>query len=110
MKILNTARTAERKLYVLLVTLFVLVVADGIVTSLLVSNGIAWEGNPLLRGWVEQWYFPLVKTLGALFCALVIWDIYQRWPKLAILSSISFVIFYGVIVLWNSFLLFSCLV
>jgi O-antigen ligase len=107
MKILNTTRTAERKLYVLLITLFVLVVTDGVITSLLITNGIAWEGNPLLQGWVEQWYFPLVKALGALFCAVVIWDIYQRWPKLAILSSISFVIFYGLIVLWNSFLLLT---
>lgn len=110
MKIFSAARTAPRRLYILLLALFVLVVADGLITSFLVNNGLAGEGNPLLRGWVDQWYFPLVKTLAALFCWLLIWDIHRRWPRLAILSSISFVIFYSLIVLWNSMLLFVGLV
>jgi hypothetical protein len=105
MKILNDTNIAARRLYMLLLALFVLVVADGLITSFLVNNGLAGEGNPLLRGWVDQWYFPLAKTLAALFCGVIIWDMHRRWPKLAILSSISFVIFYGMIVLWNSFLL-----
>ncbi len=110
MKIQSSNGSTARRLYLLLLALFILVVADGLITSYLVSHGIAGEGNLLLRGWVDEWYFPLIKTLGALFCGFLIWDIYRRWPRLAILSSISFVIFYGAVVLWNSLLLFVNLV
>ncbi len=110
MSVQNGAGSASYRIYGLLAGLVILVVADGLITGHLVNNGIATEGNLLLRSWAGEWYFPVVKALGALLCGLLIWDIYRRWPRLALVSSVAFVIGYGAIVLWNSYLLISSLV
>jgi hypothetical protein len=106
----NGAGSTSYRFYLLLAGLVILVVADGLITGYLVNNGIAAEGNLLLRHWAGEWYFPVIKGLGALLCGLLIWDIYRRWPKLATVSSTLFVIGYGAIVSWNSWLLLSHLV
>ncbi|MDD4859074.1 MAG: DUF5658 family protein [Dehalococcoidales bacterium] len=92
----------NRKLMlVLLGVLVVFVVADGLVTEFLVSGGIAREGNPFLESIVGQQGFILLKVVGAVACAFVLWDIYRRFPKLALVSTSCFVVIYSIIVLWN---------
>lgn len=85
----------------LLGVLFALVVADGVITQYLVMNNLGIEGNPFLTAWVHKDRFLYIKILGAIFSAIILWDIYKRWSKLAISASIVFVVIYTGIVYWN---------
>ena len=87
----------------LLVTLILLVVADGLITQFLVRNGLGSEGNVFLKSVVNKETFILLKASGAILCALLLWDIQRRWYKLAFISTICFVAVYAGIVLWNLF-------
>jgi len=90
----------------LLGTLTTLVVLDGLVTIVLVRHGLAQEGNPFLQTLVGGGNFLVIKVLGALLCAFILWDIYKRRPKLALISSLCFTVLYAGIVLWNLSLFF----
>ena len=83
------------------------VVSDGVVTQVLIKNGLAHEGNPFLQHIVGETNFIVLKVVGALLCALILWDIYKRLPKLALISTSCFVAVYGVIVGWNLSLLLA---
>ncbi len=82
-------------------TLIALVVADGLISNFLIRQGLAWEGNPFLEALVGGGAFLVIKILGALFCALVLWDIHRQWPRLGLISSLCFVCLYTGIVFWN---------
>lgn len=86
----------------LLGLLVILVVLDGLLTQGLVNGGLAREGNPLLRPLVGEAGFIVLKVVGALVCAFILWDIYRRFPRVAIIATSCFVVAYGAIVLWNS--------
>ncbi len=86
----------------LLGILVIFVVLDGLLTRFLVDGGLAREGNPLLQSFVGENGFIVLKVVGALLCALILWDIYRRFPKLAVISTSCFVVFYGGILIWNS--------
>jgi hypothetical protein len=86
----------------LLVLLIVLVIADGVLTQFLVNGGLAREGNPLLQPLVGNVGFIVLKVAGVLLCAFILWDIYRRFPRVAVIATSCFVFAYGVIVLWNS--------
>ena len=92
----------SRKIKLLVCTLGALVVADGLISKFLVSHGFAREGNPLLQIWVGENVFLVIKLLGAVLIAIVLWDIYKRFPKVAIIATWIAVVGYGAIVLWNS--------
>ena len=96
----------NRVMSCLLGVLIVLVVSDGLISRFLVTRGLGREGNPFLQNWVGEDAFLVIKVLGVLLCALILWDIYKRWPKLALTSSFCFVILYTGIVLWNLCILF----
>lgn len=85
----------------LLGLLVALVIFDGLLTQFLVTNGVAREGNPFLEPIVGEAGFMVLKVVGALLCALILWDIHKRFPKVALISTSCFVVGYGVIVLWN---------
>jgi len=87
---------------ILLGLLVVFVIADGLITQLLIRDGLAREGNPLLQPLVGESGFILLKAAGALLCAFILWDIYRRFPRVAVIATWCFVAAYGVIVLWNS--------
>ena len=85
----------------LLGLLILLNISDGVLTHYLVELGLAREGNPFLLPIVGEPGFIVLKVVGVLLCALILWDIYRRRPKLALTSTSCFVFGYGVIVLWN---------
>lgn len=87
---------------ILLGLLVVLVIADGLITQLLIRDGLAREGNPLLQPLVGGSGFIILKAAGALLSAFLLWDIYRRFPRVAVIATWCFVGAYGVIVLWNS--------
>mgnify|MGYP006910657607 CR=1 FL=1 len=49
----------------------------------------------------------MIKVVGAFLCALILWDIYKHWPRLALVSTSCFVVLYGGIVLWNLGIFFT---
>jgi hypothetical protein len=86
----------------LLGLLVIFVISDGLLTQLLIDGGLAREINPLLEPLVGRNGFLVLKAAGALLCAFILWDIYRRFPKVAIIVTWCFVVAYGAILLWNS--------
>ena len=81
-------------------------VSDGLLTYFLIGHGLAREGNPFLLPIVGADNFLVLKVVAAILCALLLWDIYRRFPKLALIATSCFVAFYAAIVLWNLGLFF----
>jgi hypothetical protein len=86
----------------LLVLLVVFVISDGFLTEFLIGRGLVREGNPLLQPLVGDTGFLVLKAAGALICAVLLWDIYRRFPRVAMTATWCFVVAYGAILLWNS--------
>jgi len=91
----------------LLGVLIGLVVSDGVISRFLVTERLGWEANLFLQTIVGKDIFLAIKLFGVLLCALILWDIYRKWPKLAVISSLCFVILYSGIVFWNLYVFFS---
>lgn len=89
----------------LLIILVVFVVLDGVLTHFLVDGGLAREGNPFLQPLVGDTGFIVLKIVGSLLCAVILWDIYRHFPKLGLTATWCAVVAYGAIVVWNSSLL-----
>ena len=98
--------TESHRIRYILGALIALVIADGLISQFLIRHGLAREGNPFLQTLVSEGNFLVIKTLGALLCALILWDIYKRRPKLALVSSLCFTVLYAGIVTWNLCLFF----
>ncbi len=93
------------RIRLLLGSLLATIVADGVITRFLILNGLAEEGNPFLRFWVEQDVFLTIKLLGGLLAVLYLWSIYKRHPKLSICCSSLFLTAYIFIIFWNLLIL-----
>ena len=91
------SRTMRWTLY----TLFGLIVADGLLTKFLVTNGHALEVNPFLQAWVGQELFLAIKVSGAFLVTLLLWTKYNTKPKLIYTTTTLFLVFYTSIVFWN---------
>ena len=89
----------------LLSLLVALVIGDGLLTRFLIDGGMAREGNPILQPLVGENGFLVLKAAGALVCALILWDVYRRFPRLARIFTWCCVIAYAGIVIWNASLL-----
>ena len=86
----------------LLVTLVAFVILDGLLTELLLDGGMVRESNPFLQPLVGDVGFMILKVVGALLCAFILWDIYKRLPRVAAIATWIAVAGYGIIVVWNS--------
>ena len=75
-------------------------------TEFLINGKMAREGNPLLEPLVGDTGFILLKIFGSLLCAFILWDIYRRFPRVAVGAAWCFVIAYGGIIIWNTSLFF----
>jgi hypothetical protein len=82
-----------------------MVVADGVVTNILIQKGIARESNPFLVGVAGETRLIVIKVLGVLLAALILWDIRRRHPRIAFWTSAVFLLIYCGIVGWNMHLL-----
>jgi hypothetical protein len=101
LKIIKSYFTGIRSIGYPLVLLIFLVIADAPITNYLVGQGTVHELNPILRNLVGTHSFWVIKVIGALLCVLILWDIYRRHPKLALISSWCFVVAYLGIIIWN---------
>ena len=99
-----SSRFKFRNLVLLWGALFCLVVTDGIVTQYLITHGIAWELNPFLMGFIDDNTFILTKALGVALAISILWDISKRHYRIALVTSSFFVMFYTLVVVWNTYL------
>ena len=100
-KVIVNSFSPLRQIKYLLGALFALVVADGILSNFLITEGLGREWNPFLQTLVGEESFLLIKVAGALLSILIFWDIYKKWPRTAINSVICIVVLYTGIVYWN---------
>ncbi len=91
----------NRTMRLMLYTLFGLVVADGLITEFLVTNGHASEVNPFLQAWVGHGSFLAIKVSGAFLATLLLWIKYNAKPKPTYIVTVVFLTFYTIIVFWN---------
>ena len=91
----------SRTMRLMLYTLFGLIVADGLITKFLVTNGHALEGNPFLQAWVGQESFIAIKVSGAFLITLLLWIKYNSKPRLIYMFTVVCLAFYTSIVFWN---------
>ena len=91
----------SRTMRLMLYTLFALIVADGLITEFLVTNGHALEVNPFLQAWVGHELFLSMKVSGAFLAILLLWIKYNTKPKLTRVITTVFLAFYTGIVFWN---------
>ena len=101
MKVPKRFSVRSHKMRLTLYTLFGLIVADGLLTKFLVTNGHALEVNPFLQAWVGQELFLAIKVSGAFLATLLLWIKYNKKPKLIYTATVIFVAFYTSIVFWN---------
>ena len=80
---------------------FALVIADGLITRFLITQGLGQEWNPFLRPLAGEESLLLIKVIGALLSVFILWDIYRKRPRLATVTSISTIIIYTGLVYWN---------
>jgi hypothetical protein len=95
----------KKKMLYLLGTLVSLVILDGLLTQYLIPKGNVREANPFLEPLVGQTGFMILKVVGALLCAFILWDVYRRFPRLGLITTWIAVCFYGAIVIWNTSLI-----
>ena len=86
----------------LLSALIILVILDGVLTQFLVNGGIARESNPFLAPIVGEVGFIVLKILGALLAAFILWDVHRHFPRVGVIATSAAVVGYSGIVLWNS--------
>lgn len=100
---LKAALHSNRKMIGLLVILVGLVLADGLLSQFLVSQGLGQEANRLVASWITRKEFLLVKTMAGITCAAILWDTYKRKPRLTWVTSSVLVTAYCGILFWNLF-------
>ena len=91
----------SRTMRFMLYTLFGLIVADGLITEFLVTNGHASEVNPFLQAWVGQDFFLAIKISGAFLATLFLWIKYNAMARPVYIITTVFLAFYTSIVFWN---------
>ena len=99
------SHAGKKKMVYLLITLVSFVVLDGLLTEYLVPSGRVREANPFLEPLVGETGFMILKIVGALLCAFILWDIYRRFPRVAVVATWIAVVGYGAIVVWNTSLI-----
>jgi len=80
-----------------------LVIADGILTNFLIVQNMGYELNPFLRDIAGSSYLLSLKAGGALVASVMLWKIYQRLPRAAVICSVGFITIYTAILYWNTF-------
>ncbi len=96
---------SRKKIIIMLAVLVVLVVGDGLLTQYLVPSGKAEETNPFLAPLIGENSFMILKIVGSILCALILFDIHRRFPKVAFIATWIAVAGYAAIVLWNTSLI-----
>ncbi len=89
------------KIRLLLHILFALVVADGIMSNYLVTQGLGREWNPIAQVLMSQGNLIAFKLLGALLAVLILWNMQKKRPRIAMIATLCAVTLYTGILYWN---------
>jgi hypothetical protein len=81
-------------------------ILDGIITHWAVTRGLVQEANPLMAHIAGSWDFLLLKIIGALLCALVLFSVHRYFPKMALIGAQGAVTFYWIVLARNFTTLF----
>jgi hypothetical protein len=95
-------RSSNKIMLWLLISLVILVILDGVITQYLVPNGKGNEANPFLASLVGEPSFIILKVVGALVCAIILWDVHRRFRKVGLIAAWIAVAAYSGIVIWNA--------
>jgi hypothetical protein len=106
LKVPESFRIESRIARYTLYTLFCIVVADGLLTHFLVTGGYGEEVNPFMRAWISHGGFLAIKVSGAFLATLLLWIKYNARPRLVYAITVTFLVFYTIIVFWNLFVFF----
>jgi Ca2+/Na+ antiporter len=87
--------------------LFALVVADGVITSFIMKNGLGREWNPFLQVLVREDQFLSTKVAAAFLSVLLLWYVFKKRPRAAMTAGLLIVMVYTAIVYWNLMALFA---
>ena len=80
-----------------------LVVADGLISNHIMSNGVGTESNLIIESIVGQTSFVLIKVIAAIISAMILWKVFKKHPRAGLVYIIFFVIIYTGILWWNLF-------
>jgi hypothetical protein len=95
-------KSGYTKLMLFLLSLLVVLEAgDGICTYSAISKNLAREANPLMQNLAGTDNFLVLKISGAIICALLLWLLYRRFPRISLIASSCIVIFYAGVLTWN---------
>ena len=86
----------------LLMIMGVFKITDGIITHFFVGDGLVREANSLMVPVIQGGDFLLLKVIGAFCCVLILWRLYKRYPRLAVSTTSSIVVFYAAVTAWNT--------
>jgi len=86
--------------------LFSLVVADGLITEFLITEGFAWESNPFLVDLIGKSGFIILKIIGAGLAVFILRDISIQHPRIALVATCFSTFIYTAIVFWNILVFF----
>jgi len=101
----KVSHAGKRKMILLLITLVSFVILDGLLTEYLIPGGKVREANPFLEPLIGETGFMVLKIVGSLLCAFILWDVYRRFPKVGTIAAWIAVLGYGAIVIWNTSLI-----
>lgn len=80
-------------------------ILDGVVTHWGVTTGIVREANPIVASVAGSGHFVILKVVGAVACAVALWLVHRRFPKVALAGANGVLAFYGIVLIWNSYVL-----
>jgi hypothetical protein len=76
-------------------------ILDGVLSYFLIKNDLGREANLFLQPLVGDVNFLILKVVGGFICALILWDIYRRFPRLALVTTSCFTVVYAAIASWD---------
>jgi hypothetical protein len=79
---------------------------DGLMTQVFVSRGLVKEANPLMAPLVSGGSFLPLKLLGIAVLLLLLWILYKRFPKMAVVAASTISVFSAVLIIWNFMVFF----
>ena len=74
---------------------------DSVVSHFLIELDLSRELNPVLANLVGQPAFFIFKAVGVIFCAMMLWRLYQKHPRVALTTNSVLCVSYTALVLWN---------
>ena len=81
-------------------------IMDGFLTYSAVGKNWVREANPLFHDTAGSGNFLIMKVLGALLSALLLWLVYKRFPKVSFIAGTGIMLFYTAVCSWNMSILF----